>query len=220
MAAGADAPIVRHGDRTHPRVALTFDLCPSKPPGELDDRIVAALVAAQARATFFVSGRWAEAAPDAVRRLAAEPLFEVGNHAFRHPHLTKLSDAAARADLARAQELLARLTGRAPRVWRPPYGEVDGRIAGIAASIGLLTIEYDVVSGDPSPAAKRDALIHAVLGGAKPGSIIVMHANHRRFATAAAVPAIVDGLRARGLELVTVSELVGTPAVEAQAGIR
>jgi peptidoglycan/xylan/chitin deacetylase (PgdA/CDA1 family) len=36
----------------------------------------------------------------------------------------------------------------------------------------------------------------------------VLHANHRRFPTADALPEIVEGLRAKGYELVTVSRLV------------
>ena len=82
---------------------------------ELDDRIVERLVAAGAKATFFVSGRWAEAVPDGVRRLAQEPSFEIGNHSHRHRHLRGLGDAAIRADLAATQELLADQTGHRPR---------------------------------------------------------------------------------------------------------
>jgi peptidoglycan/xylan/chitin deacetylase (PgdA/CDA1 family) len=211
-ALAAEAPssrIVRHGGRDLPRIALTFDVCPTRAPVELDERIVDELVTAHAKATFFVSGRWAKAKPDVVRHLAAEPLFEIGNHTFRHPHLIRADDAHVREELASTQELLRSLTGRTPTTWRPPFGEVDDRIARIAAGIGLATIEYDVISGDPIPTATATSLVRAVLLHAKAGSIVVMHANHRRFPTAAAVPQIIAGLRARGMELVTVSELVG-----------
>ena len=171
-------------------------MCPTRAPVELDERIVDELVTAHAKATFFVSGRWAKAKPDVVRHLAAEPLFEIGNHTFRHPHLIRADDAHVREELASTQELLRSLTGRTPTTWRPPFGEVDDRIAGIAAGIGLVTIEYDVISGDPIPTATATSLVHAVLLHAKAGSIIVMHANHRRFPTAAAVPQIIAGLRA------------------------
>ena len=200
-------------------------MCPTRAPVELDERIVDALVAAHAKATFFVSGRWAKAKPDVVRHLGAEPLFEIGNHTFRHPHLTRADDAHVREELQTTQDLLRTLTGRTPTAWRPPFGEVDERVATIAAGLGLTTIEYDVVSGDPSPNATVTSLVHAVLGQAKPGSIVVMHANHRRFATAGAVPQIVAGLREHGMELVTVSELVGdaaslaTPPVEPPARV-
>jgi peptidoglycan/xylan/chitin deacetylase (PgdA/CDA1 family) len=208
-AAGPEAPVIAHGPRDAPRVALTFDLCPTQAPMELDDRIVDALVVRRAPATFFVSGRWAQARPDAVRRLAHEPLVELGNHSFRHPHLLKLDDAEVSREIAVTQHLLEELAGRAPHAFRPPFGEVDARVARIAAADGVATVTYDVISGDPGAGATKARVVHAVLAGARAGSIVVMHANHRRFATADAVPEIVDGLRARGFELVTVSELLG-----------
>jgi peptidoglycan/xylan/chitin deacetylase (PgdA/CDA1 family) len=205
--AGAEPTVVSHGPRDAPRVALTFDLCPTRPTMELDDRIVDALVARRAHATFFVSGRWARAEPDAVRRLAREPLFEIGNHSYHHPHLGRLADEAIRQELVITQDALRDL-GATSRVFRAPFGEVDARIARIAADVGLRTIEYDVISGDPGATATRSWLVRTVVGHARPGSIVIMHANHRRFATADAVPEIVDGLRARGFQLVTVSELL------------
>ena len=212
--ASAHPRIVMHGPRDRPRVALTFDVCPTRPPVELDERIVAALLAAHAPATFFVSGRWATTLPDVVRRLAAEPLFEIGNHTFHHPHLTKEPDDEVRHELVATQDLLHALSGRTPRWFRPPFGEVDERVAGVAAEVGLGTVQFDVASGDPASGVTADALVRSVLERAKAGSIIVMHANHRRFPTAVALPGIIAGLRARGWELVTVSDLVGLPAVE------
>jgi peptidoglycan/xylan/chitin deacetylase (PgdA/CDA1 family) len=206
------AAIVTHGPRTTPKVALTFDVCPTHAPVELDDRIVDALVAAHARATFFVSGRWAEARPDAVRRLAAEPSIEIGNHSFRHPHLTQAPDAQVRAELVSTQELLQRLTGRTPRLFRPPFGEVDERVAAIAAGVGLTTVQFDVASGDPAPGVTAPGLVRSVLDHVRRGSIVVMHANHRGFPTAEALPDLIAGLRARGLEPVTVGELLGEHA--------
>jgi peptidoglycan/xylan/chitin deacetylase (PgdA/CDA1 family) len=58
----------------------------------------------------------------------------------------------------------------------------------------------------------RARLVHAVLANVRPGSIVVLHANHRRFATADALPEIIEGLRAKGFELVTVSRLVDAAA--------
>ncbi len=191
--------VIAHGPRDRPAVALTFDLCPTHAPVELDERIVEALLAARAPATFFVSGRWAQARPDAVR----------------HLHLLASGDASVRDELTATDRVLAELTGRAPRWFRAPYGEVDARVVRLAADAGLGTIQYDVVSGDPVPGVTADTLVRTVLARARAGSIVVMHANHRSFSTAAAVPAIVAGLRARGLELVTVSDLLASvPAVE------
>ena len=210
------AHVYAHGSREVPAVALTFDLCPTSAPVELDERIVDALVAAEARATFFVSGRWALARPEAVRRLAGEPLFEIANHSFHHPHLTTSDDAGVREELVTTDALLEKITGHAPRWFRPPFGEVDARVARIAAEVGLGTVTFDVISGDPAPGMTAARIVRAVLSQARRGSIVIMHANHRRFPTAEAVPAIIEGLRARGFELTTVSGLLdgGTGSVE------
>jgi peptidoglycan/xylan/chitin deacetylase (PgdA/CDA1 family) len=212
--AGAPPRIVTHGPRNVSRVALTFDVCPTRPPVELDERIVAALRDARAPATFFVSGRWARSLPDVVRHLAAEPLFEIGNHTFHHPHLRKLDDEEIRHELVATQDLLDALTGHAPRWFRPPFGEVDERVAGVAEGVGLTTVQFDVASGDPAPGVTAATLVRTVLERAKAGSIVVLHANHRRFPTADALPAIIAGLRAKGLQLVTVGDLVAPDAVE------
>jgi peptidoglycan/xylan/chitin deacetylase (PgdA/CDA1 family) len=197
-----------HGARSQKRIALTFDACTTRDPTPYDPRVAAELEARHVPATIFVGGGWAEEEPAALRALAADPLFEIGNHTFTHPHLLRLSDGAIRDELLRTQTEIAAVTGRVPALFRPPYGEYDARVARVAASLGLRTVEYDLPSGDPDRRATKDALVRWVLREARPGSIIVMHVNHPRFHTAEALPEIVDGLRARGFELVTVGELL------------
>lgn len=199
---------VEHGSRAGRKIALTFDACTTRAKAPYDPAVTATLEALRVPATVFVGGGWALEEPAALRALAREPLVELGNHTFTHPHLTRLSDAAIREELERTQAAIAAVTGRAPTLFRPPYGEYDARVVRDAASVGLTTIEYDLPSGDPDPHATARGLIDWVLREARPGSIVVMHINHRRFHTAEALPAIVDGLRARGFELVTVGELL------------
>jgi peptidoglycan/xylan/chitin deacetylase (PgdA/CDA1 family) len=112
------------------------------------------------------------------------------------------------------------LTGQTPRLFRPPYGEYDQRVIRIAGELGLVTVEYDLPSGDPDAHATKERLVQWVLSQAKPGSIVVMHINHVKFHTAEALPDIIAGLRARGFTLVTVGQLIsalspGAPAVGA-----
>ena len=113
--------------------------------------------------------------------------------------------------------LAADRNGRTPTLFRPPYGEYDARVLRLAAELGLTTVEYDLPSGDPDVHATKQSLVEWVLREARPGSIIVMHINHRRFPTAEALPEIVAGLRRRGFELVTVGELLHSPQVPGEA---
>jgi peptidoglycan/xylan/chitin deacetylase (PgdA/CDA1 family) len=200
---------VDHGPRSARRVALTFDACTTTREAEpYDARIPEILRSLRAPATLFVGGGWVARERAVLAGLARDPLFEIANHAFHHPHLTRLSEEAIRSELRRAQDQIASVTGRPPTLFRAPYGELDRRVVDVAASLGLTTVEYDLPSGDPDARATRRQLVDWVVGRARPGSIVVMHMNHPRFHTAEALPDIVAGLRARGFELVTVGELL------------
>ncbi len=189
-------------------MALTFDACSGRPPWKLDEGVIDALEKNKTRATFFVGGGWAEQDPERVKRLLADPRFEVESHAYAHPHLTRLGSAAIRTDLTKANEVLAPLLGHPPRFLRAPYGESDGRVVRIARSLGLTVIKFDVASGDPDPKFSRRRLTRWVLREVRPGSIVVFHANGRGWHTAEALPAILAGLEKKGLEPVTVAELL------------
>lgn len=221
--AGATAPPAQavafeHGTRGQKRIALTFDACTTvREQDPYDPRITAELQAMHVPATIFVGGGWAAREGAALVELSRDPLFEIGNHTFTHPHLTRLTDGQIRDELLRTQVEIAGVTGRPPTLFRPPYGEYDARVLRVAAELGLTTVEYDLASGDPDAHATKESLVSWVLREARPGSIVVMHVNHRRFPTAAALPEIVAGLRRRGFELVTVGDLLRASPVRARA---
>jgi peptidoglycan/xylan/chitin deacetylase (PgdA/CDA1 family) len=201
--------VVSHGPRNQKRIALTFDACSTRDVSKYDERVTAELIATHTPATIFLGGSWAKEEAAHVKELGANPLFELGNHSYTHPHMTAISDEVRiRRELQRTQAEIHALTGTTPKLFRPPYGEYDDRLVRIAAELGLTTVEYDLASGDPDRHATKERLIHWVLARAQPGSIVVMHINHRRFHTAEALPGIIVGLRQRGFELVTVSELI------------
>jgi peptidoglycan/xylan/chitin deacetylase (PgdA/CDA1 family) len=207
--------VLLHGPRDVPRVALTFDACPGPPSRGVgyDERILEVLESHGVRATFFVSGAWAAAHPAALRALAASPNVELANHSWSHHRMPRERDDAQLArELLSTQELLHEATGTWPAWFRAPYVELDGRVAAMAQRAGMTAVQLDLASGDPDPRASEERLVRQVLDRARAGSIVVMHANHRKFATAKALPRIIRGLRARGLEPVTVSELLSPPA--------
>ncbi len=209
-----DAPLpelpylVTHGPREAKRVALTFDACSTGDTERYDAEVIDILTATQTPATLFLGGRWMEAEPERTRALAAEPLFELGLHAHAHPYLTRLSDDSIRRELTDAQARLQELTGRTARYYRPPFGDVDARVARVAADAGFVTVMYDLASGDPDPQATAPRLIAWIDHMVQGGSIIVLHMNRRGVHTAEALPEIIASLRARGFELVTVGQLL------------
>ena len=177
-------------------VALTFDDGPSPYTATLLD----ILDRRHAEATFFVTGQHALALPALVRR-AFEEGYAIGDHTVSHPRLTRLPAARVRDQIGTAARDIARATGTTPDLMRPPFG---ARNTTVLAAAGMPVILWNV-----SP---RDWKVHnaavierRVLAAARPGAIVLLHDTYP--ATVAAVPSIVDGLRARGYTLVTIPRL-------------
>lgn len=200
--------VIEHGPRDSTKIALTFDACPTAGGTGYDDKVMEILIRENVPATLFISGRWAEKNAARLKRLANIPLFEIANHSFYHPHMTSLSDKRIRRELEMTQNILQGITGKRPLYFRPPFGEVDERLARFAREAGLVTIQYDIASGDADPALSKSAIVRGVLAAAKGGSIIVFHMNGNGLHTAEAIPDIITGLRAKRFELVTVVELL------------
>jgi peptidoglycan/xylan/chitin deacetylase (PgdA/CDA1 family) len=202
--------VVAHGPRTQKRIALTFDACSTRDQSQYDKPVTDVLLRMHAKATIFLGGLWSKEEAVHVKQLAESPLFELANHSYTHPHMAAMTDdARIKKELLLTQAEVHALTGSTPKLFRPPYGEYSDRLVRDAAEVGLTTVEYDLASGDPDVVhATKDRLAEWVLRKARPGGIIVMHINHLGFHTAEALPAIIQGLRSRGYELVTVSELL------------
>jgi peptidoglycan/xylan/chitin deacetylase (PgdA/CDA1 family) len=203
--------VISRPDAAAKRVALTFDACSTLERSFYDDRITRVLLQTKTPATMFISGRWAETHLREMRVLSEIPLFEIGNHSYIHPHMTEVPPDRQREELLWTQQILLSLTGKLPRFFRPPYGEVDAGLSQVAGQNGLRTVEYDFPSGDPDKSFTRERLAGWVLAKARPGSIIVMHMNRHGWHTAEALPEIIAGLRAKGFVLSKVSEMVDAP---------
>ncbi len=201
---------ITNGSRDVPAVALTFDLC-QKPeyPAGFDTGIYAALNEAQAPATFFMGGDWARTHPAELQLLAQNPLFELGNHSWSHPDFPGLDEATLSAEILKTQDILYRMTGVQPRLFRLPAGLYDDLSLSVIAYHGLYTIQWDVVTADPVYDNQADHINQIVRENVQNGSIIIMHANGRGWHTAEALPEMIAYLREQRYRLVTVSELLG-----------
>ena len=153
----------------------------------------------------------------------------MGSHSWTHRNFRLLPPATAAADLAlnlRA-DASVRSALAAKACYRPapgaehsalfrfPFGTCNPETMNAVNDAGLLAIQWDVVTGDPSKAITAEAIRQGVVSQAKPGSIVVMHANGRGWHTAEALPLLIEGLRAKGFEFATVSEMLakGEPVI-------
>lgn len=199
--------VITHGSRSYKAVALTFDACQTRKPAGYDAKIIGILRATHTPATLVLGGHWMETHPDVTRSLAADPLFELGNHSYLHPHMTWITRAQMRQEMQETQDVMYRLTGKQSILFRPPYGEYNPLLVQEAARLGLKTLTWEVVTGDPDKNIQAPAIVRTVLTRARSGSVVIMHMNGRGWHTAEALPAVIRGLHKRGYRLVTVSQL-------------
>ena len=190
-------------------VALTFDDGPAPhwTPAVLD-----VLDRANAPATFFMVGRNLERHHDLVRGRMDRHV--IGNHSWSHPDLAMLDLHGVYDELQRTHETIRRRIGRAPELFRPPFGHLGGSTVLAADRMG-----YDIVlwsdamhekrfRGDPQ--GQAGFIVEAV----RPGSIVLAHdeGDDRRLVTVRGLATMIDGLRRRGFRLVTVPELFAATA--------
>jgi peptidoglycan-N-acetylglucosamine deacetylase len=182
-------------------VALTFDGGPSG----YTPKIERILQRKHVRSTFFWVGSRTFGWEKVVRRIADEG-HEVANHSWFHDDLTMLSPDAVRRDLARTNRRLARLTGKRPTIFRPPYGAINPQIRQVAAGLGLRTVIWDADSLDwTSPGCEE--IVRLVMSRVRPGAIVLLHdGGGNRTQTVCALPRIIRNLRGRGYRFVTTSK--------------
>ena len=200
--------ILYHGSRTRPEIALTFDACPRKERPEFSTEIVNYLQREHIPATFFVSGLWAVNCKDGLKQLASVPYFQIGLHGYHHWKSSELTEQVIASEIELTQSTLAQLGASPKPFFRPPYGDCPPKLVKVAKSLGVLTVMWDVVSGDPNPRNTADVLERRVRTLTRNGSVIIMHVNNGGIWTAQALPTIVAGLRERGFEFVSVGDLV------------
>lgn len=190
------------------KLAITFEAAGNPAP---TGPILKALKGAQVRATFFLDGRWAQAQPDLLKQIVAEG-HELGNHGYRHPDWTELSDEQIEEDLIATEKLIERLVGADVKPWaRPPYGAIDPRVLQVLESCGYHAVYRDAVDGGHWPGeTNRDSIHQRALYSASDGAVIVFHTNRQE--TAEALPRLLADLRKAGFTLGTLSDLGTVPS--------
>jgi peptidoglycan/xylan/chitin deacetylase (PgdA/CDA1 family) len=194
-------------------VALTFDA------GANADAVASILATLQRNhvpATFFLTGNFVRDFPSAARAIA-EAGERIGNHTITHPYLTRLSDAAVRAEIVGAARQIIAVTGQNPApLFRFPYGDADARTIALANQAGYVPVRWSVDTlGWEGTAGHITATVVAdrVLSALQPGEIVLMHVgsnpdDHSSF-DADALPQVISELRARGYSFVTLNALTG-----------
>lgn len=184
-------------------VAITYD----DGPGELTAQLLDTLKAKDAHASFMVLAPNATAHPDLLRRMKAEG-HTVGNHTASHRELNKLSPSDVDGEIKAGAAAIKAATGENPRWMRPPYGATNGTVEAAAKANGQAQALWSVDTVDWKD-RNSEHVCEAAVNGAQPGSIVLMHDIHAT--TIGAADCVIDGLRAKGLEPVSLDRLIPNP---------
>jgi peptidoglycan/xylan/chitin deacetylase (PgdA/CDA1 family) len=204
QASAASVRTITRFDTTEPVIALTFDAGSDRGYAE---QILNTLRDKGVRASFGMTGTWAQTNGDLVRRMHAEG-HHLMNHSWDHPSFVSITPAQRADQLKRTDDLIYSQIGvhLAP-YFRPPYGEYnDAVLADLAANGYTLNVLWtvDTLGWDGYTAAQ---ITQRVLNGAAPGAIMLMHVGAQS-QDAAALPGMIDQLRSRGYRFATVQQLV------------
>lgn len=203
---------VRLIDLDKPIIALTFD---DGPNYDNTSRIVNALEKAEARATFFVVGRYVGG--DKIKNLlkrSVENGNEIGNHTYDHPQLSILGAEQVQQQIAKTDTAVKNAIGTAPSLLRPPYGAYN------ASTQSLIDKPFILWSVDTLDWKTRNTAttVNCIMNNAKDGDIVLMHDLYAT--TAAAAEQVIPKLQQKGFQLVTVSELATYKKIKLQNGKR
>lgn len=203
------AQVIKSGPSSCPGIALTFDLCPVRKGPGFDQALVDYLVQHRIPATFFMSGKWMARHDAEAEQLLGIDYFEVGTHGEVHAHLPMHSAGEQREEIHRPVRFLHERYTHDARLFRPPYGEYNDTTVDVVKQLGLRFIQWNIESGDPDPTLSAEHILARIEKRAKPGSIVVLHANGKGKQTRAVIEQLTtDILPRKGLKPMTVSDLL------------
>ena len=207
------ATVISHGRRTVANIALTFDM-----GGRLDPAvdIVQWLIDHQVHATLFPTGSSGTLTAQGLAALqlaATRPdLFDFANHSWDHPDFRTLSASQMAGQLTRAEAALVPVIGSTKPWFRPPFGGWNNAVRdGVGAAGWRYVVMWDVDTIDWRPVADGGptaaGIVTKVSANAQNGSIVLMHLGG--WNTLQALPGILSAIEAKGLEPVTLGQMLG-----------
>lgn len=127
----------------------------------------------QVKATFFIEGQWAAENKDTVKMIA-EQGHVIGNHAFNHPDMAKMSEQQIREQITKTNDILEAIIGETPKWLAPPSGSFNDTVVRIAHEESMQTILWTVDTIDwQNPSVS--VMMNRVIKNLHPGATILMH---------------------------------------------
>lgn len=197
----AQNALLEQGDPSVREIALTID---DGPDPRFGPAIADLLHRRGVPATFFLVGTRVRAHPE-IARLLAQDGFEIGNHTYDHQRLPALRPHEIANELRLGDRDIAAATGKHTTLMRPPGVQYDDKVLHVAKALGYVTVSWTVGARDYDP-QPPGFIARRVINRTAPGAIILLHQDTP--STQAALPEIIDTLRAQGYKFVTVSRML------------
>lgn len=215
---GYQPDIYRTGNRNHNKVAITFDDGPSE---EFTLPILEILNEYDVPATFFMVGSHVEKYPHVARKVVDEG-HAVGNHTQNHRNLPTLSTFDLHQEIVEATAVITEVTGSYPTYIRPPRGMYDGRSRRLSNLLGQEIVLWSISTRDWRYGVTASYIVRLITAKVKGGDIILFHDSGAllkneggdRQATVLALPGAIEAIRAKGLEIVPLEELLHDAPLE------
>lgn len=190
-------------DTQNKQVAISFDAAwgADKTAG-----IIETLQEYNSGGTFFLVGFWVDKYGDMVKAID-EAGFEIGNHSNTHPDMATLSGDKVKSELSECSNMIQNITGKAPKLFRCPYGSYNNTVLDTASELGMTTIQWDVDSLDWKGLSAEN-MTARVLNQVRNGSIILCHNNSDHILDA--LPMILDRLHKQGYKVTSIGDLIYT----------
>lgn len=198
-------------------IALTLDACGGSPrSSQYDAELIDFLIQNRIPATLFINARWIDTNPEIFARLAANPLFEIGNHGTEHRPLSvngksvyNIAGTASTEEVAKEIEgnskKIEKMTGKRPAFFRSGTAYYDEIAVEIALKAGVEIGGFAIIA-DAGATLPSDEVSHRIKN-ARSGDIIIAHMNHPESGTREGIIDALTALRKEGFSFVRLSDV-------------
>lgn len=187
--------------RTDNAISLTFDCA----WGSDDiDSILAVLKKHSCPASFFVLGSWAQNNPDAIKKIALAG-HEIGNHSYNHTYYTTLSYDGMISDIEKANNVIKKVSGISPVLFRAPSGDYNNTVIDAAEGKNMQYIQWSVDSLDWR-GLNCEQMLERIIPKTQSGDILLFHNDTAH--TAESLDKILTELEKKGFTFLKVSDLI------------
>ncbi|WP_408011012.1 polysaccharide deacetylase family protein [Pseudalkalibacillus sp. A8] len=153
--------------------------------------------------TFFLDGSWVKKNQD-LAKVIFEEGHEIGNHAYSHPDMKTLTNQRIREEIHKTNEIIQSTLDVTPTWFAPPSGSFRMDVVNIASSMNMHTILWSVDTVDWRKPEPNEMASH-VVNKIHPGAMVLMHPTS---STAKGLEQMIQGIRAKGYSIGTVSQLI------------